>query len=309
MSSAEPILSVNLGKLRLKNPVMPASGTFGYGQEFAEFVNLNDLGAIIVKCTTLAPRLGSFENRLVEIPGGILSTIGLQNVGVHRFVKEKLPYLRQFDTPVIVNIGGGSVEEFVKVAEILNRTGGIAGLEINISCPNVAQGGMHFGIDPDTTYNVVKSVRECTDLTIIVKLTPVSNVSLFAKICEEAGADAVSLINAIPGMAIDIETRKPKLGKNIAGGVTGPCLKPIALKMVWDVVRAVKIPVIGIGGISSAEDALEFLIAGATAIQIGTYNFVDPQAMIKIIRGIRDYLVKKRLNDIRELIGTLKIET
>jgi len=300
-------LSVTLGKIRLKNPVMPASGTFGYGSEFADFVNLEDLGAIIVKCITLKPRLGSFQNRLAEIPCGSLCSIGLQNVGVDRFIKEKLPYLRQFRTPVIVNVGGGSIEEFAKVTEILNKVEGIVGIEINISCPNVKRGGMHFGVDPDATFGVVKSVRNATDLTVIAKLTPnVSDITVFAKACEEAGADAISLINGLVGMAIDINTRKSKLGENLTGGVTGPCLKPIALRMVWQVAQNVNIPVIGVGGITGAGDALEFLIAGATAIEIGTYNLIDPRVTIKTIEGIRKYLMEKRINSLSDIIGSFE---
>ncbi len=227
-------LSVVLGKIRLKNPVMPSSGTFGYGEEFADLVNLNDLGAIIVKGTSLHPRLGSFQHRFMEIPGGSLCTIGLQGVGVDRFIKDKLPYLRQFSTPVIVNIIGESADDFARVAGILNKAEGVAGIEINVSCPNVEKGGMHFGVDPDATFEVVKAVRNNTDLTVISKLTPnVADITIFARVCEEAGADAISLVNGLVGMAIDINTRRSRLGKNLTGGVTGPFLKPIALRLVY----------------------------------------------------------------------------
>jgi len=299
-------LSVVLGKMKLKNPVMPASGTFGYGEEFADFINLEDLGAVIVKGTGLHPRLGSFQHRFVEIPGGSLCTIGLQGVGVDRFIKDKLPYLRQFSTPVIVNIIGESTDDFARVTGILNKAEGVAGVEINISCPNVEKGGMHFGVDPDATFEVVKAVRNNTDLTVISKLTPnVADITIFARVCEEAGADAISLINGLVGMAIDINTRRSRLGKNLTGGVTGPLLKPIALRMVWQVAQVVNIPVIGIGGITGAEDALEFFIAGATAIEIGTYNLIDPKVMIKTIEGIKKYLIDNGINSINDIIGSM----
>ena len=298
-------LSVTLGKIKLKNPVMPASGTFGYGDEFAPFLDLNDLGAVIVKGTGLKPRMGSFQHRFVEIPGGGLCTVGLQGVGVDRFIKEKLPYLRQFSTPVIVNIIGESVDDFARVTEILNRAEGVAGLEINISCPNVKKGGMQFGVDPDATFEAVKAVRNNTDLTVIAKLTPnVTDITIFAKACEEAGADAISLINGLVGMGIDINTRRSKLGKNLQAGIMGPCLKPIALRLVYLVVKAVNIPVVGVGGITGAEDALEFFIAGATAIEIGTYNLIDPKVMIKTIEGIRQYLADNGINNINDIIGS-----
>ena len=298
-------LSVTLGKMKLKNPVMPASGTFGYGEEFADFINLEDLGAIIVKGTGLYPRLGSFQHRLVEIPGGSLCTIGLQGVGVDSFIKDKLPYLRQFSTPVIVNIVGESTDDFARVTEILSKAEGVAGLEINISCPNVKKGGMHFGVDPEATFEVVKAVRNSTDLTVIPKLTPnVTDITIFAKVCQEAGADAISLINGFVGMAIDTKTRRSRLGKNLTGGVTGPFLKPVALRLVWQVTQVVNIPVIGVGGITGAEDALEFLIAGATAIEIGTYNLIDPKVTIKTIDGIRKYLIDNGISSVRDIIGS-----
>ena len=298
-------LSVTLGKMKLKNPVMPASGTFGYGEEFADFINLEDLGAIIVKGTGLHPRLGSFQHRLVEIPGGSLCTIGLQGVGVDSFIKDKLPYLRQFSTPVIVNIVGESTDDFARVTEILSKAEGVAGLEINISCPNVKKGGMHFGVDPEATFEVVKAVRNSTDLTVIPKLTPnVTDITIFAKVCQEAGADAISLINGFVGMAIDTKTRRSRLGKNLTGGVTGPFLKPVALRLVWQVTQVVNIPVIGVGGITGAEDALEFLIAGATAIEIGTYNLIDPKVTIKTIEGIRKYLIDNKISSVRDIIGS-----
>jgi len=306
-SGAQVDLSVTLGKMKLKNPVMPASGTFGYGREFADFVNLDDLGAVIVKGTTLRPRMGSFQHRLVGIPGGSLCSIGLQNVGVDSFIADKLPYLRQFNVPVIVNIAGESVEEFVRVTEILNRAEGVAGIEINISCPNVKKGGMHFGVDPDATFAVVKAVKGATDLTVISKLTPnVTDITEFARACEEAGADAISLINGLVGMAIDVDSRRSRLGSNLTGGVSGPCIKAIALRMVWQVAQVVRVPVVGIGGIACAEDALEFILAGASAVEVGTYNLVYPWVMVEIIEGIRAYLIKKGVSDLNAIKGSFE---
>lgn len=301
-------LSVTLGKIKLKNPVMPASGTFGYGEEFTDFLDINDLGAVVVKGTFLKPRMGNPQHRMIEITGGSLCSIGLQGIGVERFIKEKLPFLRRFSTPVIVNIGGESIDEFARITEILSKEEGVAGLELNISCPNVKKGGMQFGCDPDAAFEVVKVVRNNTDLTVIPKLTPnVTDITVFAKACEEAGADAVSLINGLVGMAININTRRSKLGKNLTAGVTGPCLKPIALRLVWLVVQAVKIPVVGVGGITGAEDALEFFIAGATAIQIGTYNLIDPRIMIKTIDGIKQYLIDNKMKSMKDITGSFII--
>jgi dihydroorotate dehydrogenase (NAD+) catalytic subunit len=302
-------LSVVLGKLRLKNPVMPSSGTFGYGIEFSDFLNLNDLGAIVVKGTTLHPRLGNFQRRFTEIAGcAEISTIGLQNVGVDRFVKDKLPLLRKFETPVIVNIAGETVDEFVKITEILSRADGIAGIEINLACPNVEGGGLQFSADQDTTFRVVKAVRDATDLPIIAKLCPtITDVAILAKVCEEARADAICPIYAVMGMAIDIHTRKSKLGKNLIASVGGPWMKPIAVKLVWQAAQVVKIPIIGGGGITCAEDAIEFFIAGATAVQIGIYNFIDPQITIKTVEGIRKYLIDHGMKKIGDLIGSFRI--
>jgi len=300
--------SVELGKLKLKNPVMPSSGTFGYGVEFADFLNLSDLGAIVVKGTTLHPRLGNFQRRFTEIAGSAeISTIGLQNVGVERFVKDKLPLLRKFEAPVIVNIAGESVEEFVQITEVLNRADGVGGIEVNLACPNVQGGGLQFSADREATSQVVKAVRNATDLPIIAKLCPtITDVSILAKVCEEAGADALCPIFAVMGMTIDILTRKSKLGKNILASVGGPWMKPIALKLAWQAARAVKIPIIGGGGITCAEDAIEFFIAGATAVQIGIYNFVDPRVMIRIIEGIKTFFADNRLERMTDLVGTMK---
>lgn len=300
-------LSVDLGRLKLKNPVMPSSGTFGYGIEFTDFLNLNDLGAIVVKGTTLRPRLGNFQRRFTEIAGSAeISTIGLQNVGVERFVKDKLPLLRKFEAPVIVNIAGESVEEFVKITEVLNRAEGIGGIEVNLACPNVQGGGLQFSADRDATFQAVKAVRDATHLPIIAKLCPtITDVTILAKACEEAGADAICPIYAVMGMTIDIQTRKSKLGKNLFASVGGPWMKPIALKLTWQAAQAVRIPIIGGGGITCAEDAIEFFIAGATAVQIGIYNFVDPKIMIKTIEGIQKYMVDRRIESICNLKGSL----
>jgi dihydroorotate dehydrogenase (NAD+) catalytic subunit len=302
-------LSVDLGRLKLRNPVMPSSGTFGYGVEFADFFNLNDLGAIVVKGTTLHPRLGNFQRRFTEIAGSAeISTIGLQNVGVERFVKEKLPLLRKFETPVIVNIAGERVEEFAKITEVLDRAGGVGGIEVNLACPNVQGGGLQFSADRDATFQVVRAVRNATKLPIIAKLCPtITDVSLLAKVCEEAGADAICPIYAVMGMVIDIQTRKSKLGKNILASVGGPWMKPIALKLAWQAARAAKIPVIGGGGITCAEDAIEFFIAGATAVQVGIYNFVDPKVTIRVIEGIKSYLMDHGKRRIGDLVGSFEM--
>jgi dihydroorotate dehydrogenase (NAD+) catalytic subunit len=300
-------LSVNLGNLKLKNPVMPSSGTFGYGIEFADFLSLDDLGAIVVKGTTLHPRLGNFPHRFTEIAGcAEISTIGLQNVGVESFVKEKLPLLRQFKSPVIVNIAGESAEEFVKITDILARADGIGAIEVNLACPNTKGGGLQFSADREATFQAVKAVRGATDLPVIAKLAPsITDVTVLSKACEEAGADAICPIFAIMGMTIDIHTRKSKLGKNLLASVGGPWMKPITLKLAWQAAQAVKIPIIGGGGIACAEDAIEFFIAGATAVQIGIYNFIEPKIMIKIIDGIKRYLIDHQIENLSDLRGSL----
>lgn len=303
--NGSPDLSVRLGRMHLKNPVMPASGTFGYGQEFEQYLDLNRLGAVIVKGTTLKPRTGSYARRTAETASGMVTSIGLQNVGVERFIEEKLPYFETVNTCLIVNIGGHSVEEYVEVARILNRQKRVDALEVNISCPNVKKGGMSFGVDPEVTSDLVSRVRDVTDKTLIVKLTPmVTDIRLFAEICQKRGADGVSLINAPLGLAIDIETRRSKLGRNITGGLTGPAIKPFALYLVWQACKSVDIPVIGVGGISSCEDALEFLIAGASAVEIGTWNFVNPAITMEIIDGIQTFMVEHNIANITELTGT-----
>ncbi len=301
-------LTTRIGNLTLQNPVMPASGTFGYAAEYAPFIDLNRLGAIVVKCITPKPRMGSYPHRLAEVPSGAVCTIGLQNVGVDRFIEEKMPYLRQLKPPIIVNIGAQSIEEFAGLASRLDKVEGIAALEVNVSCPNVKKGGMHFGTDPDGTYQAIKAIRESTNLTVITKLTPnVTDITTFARAAVSAGTDAISLINGPLAMAIDVETRKSKLGKNITGGLTGPAVKPIAVRMVWQVAQAVEVPIIGVGGITCAEDALEFIIAGASAIQIGSYNLVDPTSLIKTIEGIRAYMVRKKIHRVRDLVKSLVI--
>jgi dihydroorotate dehydrogenase (NAD+) catalytic subunit len=299
-------LSVEIGRLRLRNPVMTASGTFGYGEEYAPYVNLSRLGAIVVKGLSLKPRMGNPPPRIVETPCGMLNAVGLQNVGVNAFIGEKLPFLAQFDLPVIANIFGESVEEYVKVAEILSQASGVHGLEVNISCPNVKRGGIAFGANPDMAADVTRRVKASTDLPVIVKLTPnVTDIAEIAESVEAAGADAISLINTITGMSVDIERRVPHL-RNITGGLSGPAIKPVALRMVWQVIQRVSVPVIGLGGIMTARDALEFLIVGARAVQVGTAHFIHPHAAIDILEGIEDYLEQHQFDDINQLIGTLK---
>ncbi len=297
-------LEVSIGKLRLKNPVMTASGTFGYGEEYAEFIDLGRLGGVVVKGLSLKPREGNPPPRIVETASGMLNAIGLQNIGIKRFVKEKLPFLKTYDTSVIVNFFGDSVEEYAIAAEMLSDQEGIHGLEMNISCPNKQADWCIFGTDPKVTFEVVSAVRKKTALPLIVKLSPnVTDISVMARAAVEAGADALSLINTITGMAIDIKTRRPKLG-NITGGLSGPAIKPVALRMVYEVYKAVKVPVIGMGGIMNADDAIEFLIAGASAIAVGTANFVNPLATIGIIGGIIDFMEKEGIEDISSLTGT-----
>jgi dihydroorotate dehydrogenase (NAD+) catalytic subunit len=304
--NGSPDLSVQIGGLQLKNPVMPASGTFGYGEEYTDFLDPSRLGAVIVKTITLKPRTGSYPHRSTEVASGFLASIGLQNVGVEHFLREKLPYFDGIDVPLIVNIGGQSVEEYVALATIMNAQRRVNALELNISCPNVSKGGMHFGIDPEVTRELVTRVRAVTEKTVIVKLTPmVSDIRLFAEVCQEAGADSLSLINAPLGMSVDVKTRRSKLGRNMKGGLTGPAIKPLALYLVHQVSKSVDIPVIGIGGISSPEDALEFFIVGASAVQVGTWNFINPRITIEIIQGLHEYLSEHKIRAFRELVGTL----
>ena len=306
MSEIKPCMEVSLGKLKLRNPVMTASGTFGYGEEYAPFVDLNRLGALIVKGISLEPRAGNPPPRIMETEGGMLNAIGLENVGVSAFIRDKLPFLRDYNVPVIVNIFGESLDEYRRVAEILGRTKGVHALEVNISCPNVEKGGLVFGCDPDLCYEVTRAVKAVTELPVIVKLTPnVTDAAALAMCCEAGGADAVSLINTLKGMSVDIERRAPHL-QRVTGGLSGPVVRPVALRMVWEVVKKVSIPVIGIGGIVTAEDALAFLIVGAKAVQIGTANFINPRATMDILEGIEVYLIRHEMRDVNELIGSLK---
>ena len=301
-----PDLKTDLGGIELQNPVMTASGTFGYAREFERLIDLNRLGAIVVKGLSLQPTKGNPPPRIVETPCGMLNAIGLENVGVEAFIKYKLPFLRTLSPPIFANIYGKSIEEYAELAGRLDDQEAIAGVEVNISCPNVKAGGLAFGAEPQSAFNVVKAVREKTTKHLIVKLSPnVTDITVIARSAEEAGADSLSLINTITGMAIDLETRRPKIA-NITGGLSGPAIKPVALRMVWQVVQATKIPVIGIGGIISARDALEFLVAGAAAVQIGTANFINPKATIDIIDSIESFLRDRHIASLTDIIGTLE---
>ncbi len=300
-------LRVSIGSLQLKNPVMTASGTFGYAKEFEPYVNLHRLGAVVVKGISLEPRAGNPSPRIVETACGMLNAIGLENVGVKRFVSEKMKYLQDINVPVFVNILGDSVEEYREIAARLDGVPGIAGIEVNISCPNVKKGGAAFGSDEKMAATVTKVVQEESSVPVVVKLSPnVTDVTRIARAVEDAGADAVSLINTLIAMSIDHKSRKPCLA-NVIGGLSGPAIKPVALRMVYQVAQVVSIPVIGIGGIESYEDVLEFMLAGATAVQIGTANFIDPRASEKAVVGLADYVNSEKLNSIRDVIGGLLI--
>jgi dihydroorotate dehydrogenase (NAD+) catalytic subunit len=302
-----PDLRVDIGALELQNPVMTASGTFGYAREFEDLVNLHRLGGIIVKGISLEPRAGNPPQRIVETPCGMLNAIGLQNVGVDRFISEKMVYLEGIGVPVIVNILGDTVDEYRLITERLRGVAGIAALEINISCPNVKKGGVAFGTVPSMAAAVTEAVKKAADVPVMVKLSPnVADIAEMAKAAESGGADSISLVNTLIGMAIDLKRRKPVLA-NVIGGLSGPAIKPIALRMVYQAAGAVQIPVIGIGGIESAEDALEFIVAGATAVQIGTANFINPRVSEEVVDGIGDYVTANKLGSIRELIGTLEV--
>ncbi|MFC1533897.1 dihydroorotate dehydrogenase [Thermodesulfobacteriota bacterium] len=302
----QPDLRVKVGPLGLKNPVMTASGTFGYGLEFESLVDLNLLGAIVVKGLSLRPIEGNLPPRIVETPCGMLNAIGLANIGLEKFLSEKLPWLKTLDTQVIVNIYGHSIEEYGELASALKGVDGISALEVNISCPNVECGGMAFGKDPEISARVTEKVVNNADKPVIVKLTPnVTDIRFLAKAVEKAGADALSLINTLEGMAIDIEARAPKLA-NISGGLSGPAIRPVALHMVYQVIETVDIPVIGVGGIVDYRDALEFLIAGARAVQVGTANFINPRATLDIIEGISNYCKERGVSRISDIIGSLK---
>ncbi|MCF8055486.1 MAG: dihydroorotate dehydrogenase [Desulfocapsa sp.] len=298
-------LRVSIGSLNLKNPVMTASGTFGYAREFEPYVNLNRLGGVVVKGISLEPRAGNPPPRIVETSCGMLNAIGLENVGVERFISEKMESLQGIDVPVLVNILGDTLDEYREIAKCLNGVPGVAGIEVNISCPNVKKGGVAFGTVPEMAASVTTAVKENSSVPVIVKLSPnVTDITLIARAVEDAGADAVSLINTLIGMAIDHRSRRPQLA-NVIGGLSGPAIKPVALRMVYQVAQAVSIPVIGIGGIESTEDVLEFMLAGATAVQIGTANFVNPRASEEAVDGLARYVAEQEMDSIRELIGGL----
>jgi dihydroorotate dehydrogenase (NAD+) catalytic subunit len=304
----EPDLKVRLGALELKNPVMTASGTFGYGREFESFFNPGLLGGIVVKGLSLKPMAGNPPPRIAETPGGMLNAIGLANIGIDEFIEKKLPSLNGLNTNIVVNIYGHSMDDYEALARALKGVEGVSALEVNISCPNVEMGGMVFGKDPAVSARITEKVVKNTDKPVIVKLTPnVSDIGALAKAVEDAGADIISLINTLTGMAVDIERMRPRLA-NISGGLSGPAIKPVALYQVWQVVKTVKIPVIGIGGIMDYRDALEFLITGAKAVQIGTASFVNPRAAMDILKGIKDYCIRKGIYDINDIIGSLKTE-
>jgi dihydroorotate dehydrogenase (NAD+) catalytic subunit len=298
-------LAVRLGGLQLKNPLLAASGTFGYGVELEGLLDLTLLGGLVSKGLYLEPRDGCPTPRIAETPSGLLNAIGLQGVGVRAFVKDVLPRLARYDTAVLVNVCGDTVEEYAEVTRVVDGAPGVAGVEINISCPNVKKGGMAFGGDPKMTHEVVAAVRKVTRLPVIPKLSPnVADITVFARAAEEAGADALSCINTLLGLAVDVESRKPRLAFG-TGGLSGPAIRPVAVRMAWQAARAVKIPVIGIGGISTASDALEFLIAGCRAVQIGTASFVDVGVFSRVLAGLEEYLTRHGIADVNSVVGTL----
>ncbi len=298
-------LEVQIGKLKLKNPVTTASGTFGYGTEYKDFIDLGGLGGIFVKGTTLEPRQGNEYPRMAETASGMLNSVGLQNKGVDYFINHLYPTIKEYDTNIIVNVSGSTIDDYIETAERLADLDKMPAIELNISCPNVKEGGMSFGVSSESAAKVTKAVRDVFPKTLIVKLSPnVTNISDIARAVEGAGADSVSLVNTFLGMAIDIESKRPKLS-TITGGLSGPCIKPIAVRMVWEVFNAVKIPIIGMGGISNWQDAIEFILAGSTAIQVGTYNFIDPTISIKIVKGIEEYLDRHNIASVGDLVGQM----
>ncbi len=302
----KPDLSVEIGALRLKNPVLTASGTFGYGLEFRPFLDLAELGGLVVKGLSPRPRKGNPPERIVETPSGMLNAIGLQNVGVDAFLSEKLPELRGYDTAIVANVFGETVAEYVEVCAKLEGAPGLAAIELNVSCPNVEKGGMVFGTDPAALERVVRACRDATSLPLFVKLSPnVTDIRETALVAEAEGADAVTLVNTFVGMVVDVEQRRPVLA-NGSGGLSGPAIRPLAVWATWQASRAVKVPVIGIGGITSARDALEFILAGAAAVQVGTANFIHPDAPIRVVRGLERYLEEHGVRSIRELVGALR---
>ncbi|HLZ53534.1 MAG TPA: dihydroorotate dehydrogenase [Verrucomicrobiae bacterium] len=301
-------LSVQIGKLKLQNPVMVASGTFGYGVEYAQLLDLNQLGAVVVKGIRLDPVRGNATPRTVEVASGLINAIGLQGPGVDGFIKKYWPFLKTLKVPTIINIWGTTVEEYAEVAGRFDALGGVGALELNVSCPNIKKGGAQFGTDLKLLAQVVAACRKVTKLPLITKMSPnVVGIGPFAQAAEDAGSDALSIMNSYPAMAIDIETRRPKLA-NVTGGLTGPCIKPIAVKLVWDAARVVKIPIIGMGGIQSAEDAIEFMVAGATAVAVGTANFYEPQTPLQVIAGLREFMEKHRLKDVKKIIGSVIVK-
>lgn len=300
----KPLMQIKIGNLKFKNPVLTASGTFGYGVEYSQFVDLNLLGGIIVKGLSLKPKQGNPPPRIYETPCGMINSVGLQNIGFEAFVKEKLPILKRYNTNIIVNFFGENLDEYIEIAHKLDSTEGVHGLEMNVSCPSKGNEWRKMGLDPELLGKAVKEVRAVTKKTLIVKLSPqVTDIAEMAKICELEGADAISLINTIPAMVIDIKTRRSMIGTPV-GGLSGPAIRAVAVRAVWEVARTVKIPVIGIGGIVTAEDALQFIIAGASAVAVGTANFINPRATVEIIEGIEKFLIEEDIKDINELVGS-----
>jgi dihydroorotate dehydrogenase (NAD+) catalytic subunit len=301
-------LSVHIGKLKLQHPVMVASGTFGYGVEYAQLLDLNQLGAVVVKGIRLDPVRGNATPRTVEVASGLINAIGLQGPGVDGFIKKYWPFLKTLTVPTIINIWGTTVEEYAEVAERFDALGGVGALELNVSCPNIKKGGAQFGTDLKLLAQVVTACRKVTKLPLVTKMSPnVVSIAPFAQAAEDAGSDALSIMNSYPAMAIDIETRQPKLA-NVTGGLTGLCIKPIAIKLVWEAARAVKIPIIGMGGIQNAADAIEFMMAGATAVAVGTANFYEPQTALQVIAGIDEFMQKHGLNNVREITGSVAVK-
>ena len=299
-------LSVKLGKLTLQNPVMVASGTFGYGVEYSQLIDLNQLGAVVVKGICLEPVRGNPTPRTVEVTSGLINAIGLQGPGVEGFIRKYWPFLKELKVPTIINIWGTTVEEYAEVARRFDALGGVGALELNVSCPNIKAGGSQFGTDLTLLGQVVEACRKATQLPLITKMSPnVVSIAPYARAAEAAGSDALSIMNSFPAMAIDIETRRPSLA-NVTGGLTGPCIKPIAIKLVWEAAKAVKIPIIGMGGIQRAADAIEFMMAGATAVAVGTANFYEPQTALQVVDGLRDFMARRGLRDVRELVGSVQ---
>jgi len=300
-------LSVAIGKLRMQNPVTVASGTFGYGVEYAQLLDLNQLGAVVVKGIRLHPVAGNPKPRTVEVTSGMLNAIGLQGPGVDGFIKKYWPFLKELRVPTIINIWGATIEEYGEVARRLDALEGVGALELNVSCPNIKEGGAQFGTDVTLLSRVVGACRQATTLPLITKMSPnVPSIRPYARAAEEASSDALSITNSFPAMAIDIETRRPKLG-NVTGGLTGPCIKPMALKLVWEAATAVRIPIIGMGGIQNAADAIEFMMAGATAVAVGTANFYEPQTALQVIAGIGDFMRRHGIGDVGEIVGSLRV--